>query len=270
MESGYVSSGGAQIYYETHGEGRPIVFLHAGIADSRMWNSQLDELSGFRLVTFDQRGFGKTNWVPETYADRRDALAVMDHLEIESAVIVGCSLGGGVALHIALGSPERTDGLVLIGAAARGWEPVDGWPDSTLWDQLEEASEAGDLERALELEVQIWVVGHGRTIDDVDQDVIDLVMEMDRIPMQTEEERGEFVEPFEPPTNERLGDIEIPALVMVGAHDQPEMIESAEYLAGRLSDANHEVIPHAAHLPSLEKPQGFNMALRHFLDTLQG
>jgi len=263
-----VSSGGAQIYYETHGEGRPVVFLHAGIADSRMWKSQLDELSGHRLVTFDQRGFGKTNWVPETYADRRDALAVMDHLEIESAVIVGCSLGGGVALHIALGSSERTDALVLIGAAARGWEPVDGWSDSALWDQVEEASEAGDLERVLELEVQIWVVGHGRPIDEVDRDLIDLVMEMDRIPMETEEERGEFVEPFEPPTNERLDDIEVPTLVIVGAHDQPDMIESAEYLAGRLSKTSHVVIPGAAHLPMLEKPKAFNLTLRDFLDSL--
>lgn len=269
MESGYVSSGSAQIYYETHGEGRPVVFLHAGIADTRMWRSQLDELAdAYQVVAFDQRGFGKTQWIPETYADRRDALAVMDHLEIDSAVIVGCSLGGGVALHIALGWPDRIDGLVLIGAAARGWEPVDGWPESALWDQVEEASEAGDFERVLELDAQIWVVGHGRTIEDVDRGVIDLVMEMDRLPIQTEDERGEYAEPFEPPTNERLDDIEVPTLIVVGAHDQPDMIESAEYLADRISDRSHVVIDNAAHLPSLEQPEAFNAALREFLDKI--
>jgi pimeloyl-ACP methyl ester carboxylesterase len=118
------------------------------------------------------------------------------------------------------------------------------------------------------LDAQIWVVGHGRTIDDVDRDVIDLVMEMNRVPMQTEEERGEFVESFEPPTNERLDDIKVPTLIMVGAHDQPDMIESAEYLAGRLSDTSSVVIPGAAHLPSLESPKAFNVALRGFLDTV--
>ena len=55
---------------------------------------------------------------------------------------------------------------------------------------------------------------------------------------------------------------------MVGANDQPEKIESAEYLAGRVSQRNHVVIPGAAHLPSLEKPKAFNTALRDFLDTL--
>ncbi len=79
METGYVSSGSAQIYYETRGAGRPVVFLHAGIADSRIWRSQLDALGDtYRVVAFDQRGFGRTKWIPETYADRRDVLAVLD------------------------------------------------------------------------------------------------------------------------------------------------------------------------------------------------
>ncbi len=118
------------------------------------------------------------------------------------------------------------------------------------------------------MDAQIWVVGHGRTIEDVDREVIDLVMEMDRLPIQTEEERGEFAEPFEPPTNERLDDIEVPTLIVVGAHDQPDMIESAEYLAARISDRSHVVIENAAHLPSLEQPEAFNITLREFLNKI--
>ena len=107
---------------QTAGSGQSLLFLHAGVADSRMWRRQM-ALETYRSIVFDQRGFGKTPWMPEPYADWRDAVAVMDQLQVESAVVVGCSLGGGIAMHLALTIPERVHGLVLIGAAARGWEP---------------------------------------------------------------------------------------------------------------------------------------------------
>ncbi len=95
-KTGFAPADGAQIYYETGGSGPPLMFIHAGVADSRMWSEQLKSFSEtHKVVAFDQRGFGETPWVPEPYADRSDVLAVMDHLDIESAVMVGCSIGGG-------------------------------------------------------------------------------------------------------------------------------------------------------------------------------
>ena len=267
VEIGLIPSGASQIYYETNGNGPAVLFLHAGIADSRMWRNQMS-LDGYRTVAFDQRGFGQTSWVPEPYIDWRDSVAVMDHLEMDSAVIVGCSLGGGIALHIALAVPDRVSALVLIGAAARGWEPVDGWADLPERDEALAASKAGDLEPVLELDASIWLAGADRSLEDIDPKLIELFIEMDRTPASTEDERDELVESFDPPVNERLADIHAPALAMVGAHDQPEMIESAEYLAGRLSDRPHVVIEGAAHLPSLEQPETFNRALLGFLTTL--
>lgn len=268
-ESGYVPVGDTKLFYEQAGDGPAIVFLHAGIADSRMWKHQMTALAtDHRVVTFDQRGFGNTDWVPGPYADRRDVISVLDHLDIEQAVIVGCSLGGGVALHVALDSPDRVSGLVLVGAAARGWEPANGWSESPLWDEVVKASKEGDFDRVVELDAEMWVVGHGRTRDDVDGDVFDLVMEMDRAPILTESERNEHVEAFEPPVNDRIGEISAPTLVIVGAHDEPELVESAGYLAERLSDRPPVVVQGAAHLPSLERPDDFNHALRVFLTGL--
>ncbi len=94
-KTGFAPADGAQIYYETAGSGPPLILIHAGVADSRMWSEQLASFSEtHKVVVFDQRGFGKTPWVPEPYADRSDVLTVMDHLDIESAVMVGCSIGG--------------------------------------------------------------------------------------------------------------------------------------------------------------------------------
>lgn len=269
MESGFVPVGNTRIYYETSGEGPAVMFVHAGIADSRMWRSQMTSLAdGRQMVSFDQRGFGRTNWVPGPYADRRDVVSVMDYLGIESAVIVGCSLGGAISMHVALESPDRVDGLVLVGAMARGWEPVDGWTASPLEDEALAAMQAGDIERALELEAQMWVVGYGRTGDDVSTEAIELVKEMDRAPLLSEQERNSFVEPFEPPIDQQLDDINVPTLVVVGEYDEMLLIESAEYLAGRLSTKESVVIRGAAHLPSLEQPDDFNEVLRSFLDGM--
>ncbi|MCZ6737883.1 MAG: alpha/beta hydrolase [Actinobacteria bacterium] len=268
-KTGFAPSDGAQIYYETDGNGPPLMLIHAGVADSRMWSEQLVAFSEtHKVVAFDQRGFGNTPWVPKPYADRSDVLAVMDHLDIESAVMVGCSIGGGIALHVSLDAPDRVDGLVLIGAVARGWEPERGWPSSPKLEAAEAANEAGHIEEVLDLEAEIWLAGEGRALEDLDRSLVDLFIDMDRIPLSTEKERGEFVEPFEPPVNERLAEITMPCLTVVGAHDLPDMIESAEYLANRISDRNHVVIENAAHLPSLEQPEAFNKALRVFLDTM--
>lgn len=267
VANGYVSIGDTRLYYEDEGAGPAILFIHAGVADSRMWRGQMG-LEGFRTVAFDQRGFGKTAWVAGAYSDRADALAVLDHLGIDSAVAVGCSLGGGVAMHMALESPGRVEGLVLVGAAARGWEPEDGWATSELDDQIMDAYESGDIDTAVELEARLWLAGQGRTLEDIDPAQIHLFMEMDRIPFSTEAERAEYVEPLEPPVNDRLDEIRMPSLVVVGHCDEPDLIESAWYLADRLSDGPPTIIEDSAHLPSVERPAVFNVILREFLESL--
>ena len=254
------------MHIESAGEGSAVLFLHAGVADARMWRGQMN-LTGYRSVVFDQRGFGKTPWVPGSYADWRDAVSVLDVLGIERATVVGCSIGGGIALHLALAAPERVDGLVLAGAAAGGWEPVEGWADDPLEDEAMAAANPGDLERAIELEAQIWLAGVGRELDEIDQSLVELFLDMDRIPASTEAERHSMVEPFGT-TNDRLDEIRAKTLVVIGEYDQTDLIKSAQYLANRLSEQPAVVIDNAAHLPSLEQPEAFNAALLAFLNTL--
>ena len=81
---GHVPVGDTQIYLQSAGEGPAVLFIHAGVADSRMWRGQMDALDSYRRVAFDLRGFGKTPWVPGAYADWKDAVTVLDHLDIES------------------------------------------------------------------------------------------------------------------------------------------------------------------------------------------
>lgn len=253
-------------HIEDVGEGRPVLFIHAGVADSRMWRSQMG-LAGARTVAFDKRGFGRTPFQPGPFSDTEDAIAVLDHLEVQSAVIVGCSMGGETALDIAIQHPERVDALMLVSAIPNGWDPEDGWKPFQWAAEAAAAADAGDLERVVEVEFLRWVVGHGRDEDDIPRDIRDLFYDMDRIALETEDERDKHQTGFDINLDERLDEIRCPTLVAVGAHDEPVFVEAAQYLASRLSHRSAVVIPGAAHLPSLEQPEVFNNELFGFLGT---
>jgi 3-oxoadipate enol-lactonase len=266
---GFAPSGDALIAYESVGEGRPVIFIHAGVADRRMWGHQLSEVPpGFRYVSLDLRGHGATALTDARFSNHEDVLAVMDHLDIDAAVIVGCSMGGGTAFDVALASPDRADGLVVIGAGAPGFEVDDYEPPQ--WPEVLKAYEAGDMARVAELDGEIWVMGYGRGRDEVDPEVWNLLIEMDLGILRTEDRRDELLIPLDPPRAERWDEISAPTLVIVGEHDLPDCRQSAELLAEALSDHDAIVIPGAAHLPSLEQPESFNRALVGFAQSVTG
>ena len=264
VRSGHIEHGDTEISYQSSGEGPAVLYIHAGVADSRMWKHQM-EIEGHQNIAFDQRGFGKTEWAAGPFADRHDALAVLDHLQVERSVIVGCSSGGEAALQLAIVAPQRVDGLVLVATSARGWEPSGGWSDEAIWEEAEAASEAGDVERVVELDAELWLAGPDRSIEDIDPDLVELFKDMDRKPVETESARSKHVETGSIQTNDRLDEIHAPTLVVVGMHEWPDLKESAQYLAEELSDGDAVVIDGAAHLPSLEQPERFNTALEGFL-----
>jgi pimeloyl-ACP methyl ester carboxylesterase len=267
VESGFIENGAARLYFESHGTGPALLLIHAGVADSRMWQHQL-HMNGYRSIVFDQRGYGSTDWVPEDYSNRDDILAVLDHLEIERAVLVGCSNGGEAAMQVAIVAPGRVSGLVLTAAAPRGWEPEGGWVDPESWKKSVAAFEAGDYDAVTRFDAELWLAGPERRIEDIDPDLVGLLRDMDLKPTKTEAERVPFIQTLEPPTDEQLDFIDAPTLVMVGEYDTAQLHEAAEYLAQRLSDRPHVVIPDSAHLPSLEQPAAFNTALAGFLRAL--
>jgi 3-oxoadipate enol-lactonase len=267
---GYAPSGDSVLYYETAGEGTPVLFIHAGVADSRMWGPQFAGVpEGFRMIRFDARGFGWSKLGKSRYSAHGDALAVLDHLEIEEpVVVVACSMGGGTAIDLALAAPQRVRGLVLIGAWSPGFEGPEAEYEPEQWPQVVAAFKSGDLVHAADLEAEIWGVGVGRARSDVDVGVLDLVRTMDLKALETETAREELMIPLDPPAAERMGELKAPALVMVGEFDLPDIRAAAVHLAARVSDQPAVVIPDAAHLPNLEQPELFDEALHGFLKRI--
>jgi 3-oxoadipate enol-lactonase len=264
-ETGMEEVNGARIYYEVAGEGEPLVLVHAGIADSRMWEGQLETFAErYRVIRHDMRGFGRTALVDRPYSHHEDLRGLLDRLEVERAHLVGCSLGGGAVLDFALEYPQRVGDLVLVGSAVGGFRPDIDPPRQ--WDEIVAADEAGDLERISELEVQIWVDGPGRSPEDVDASIRDLVREMNLIALQNEAlELGEEWEP-EPPAADRLPDIQAPTLLIVGDGDQPRVFAAADLLEKELPHVRKVVLHGTAHVPNMERPEEFNRIVLHFLE----
>ncbi|MBK8433568.1 MAG: alpha/beta hydrolase [Chloroflexi bacterium] len=117
-----MNSGNAQIYYESAGEGTPFVMIHAGVADSRQWNNELTHFAQqFRAIRYDLRGYGHSEPAEGDYTNLQDLSAVLGTLQIEEpAILMGCSMGGGLALEFALAHPAQVKALILVGSGPTG------------------------------------------------------------------------------------------------------------------------------------------------------
>jgi pimeloyl-ACP methyl ester carboxylesterase len=267
-KTGTAEVNGARIHYEVAGEGEPLVLVHAGIADSRMWEAQLPAFAeSYRVICYDLRGFGKSKMVEGPFSHHEDLRGLLDSLDVERAHLLGCSMGGGAVLDFALEYPHRVGNLVLVGSAVGGFRPDFDPPKE--WDELVAADEAGDLELVSELEVRMWVDGPERSPEDVEAPIRDLVREMNLIALQNEATGlGEEWEP-EPPAADRLHDVHAPTLLIVGDEDQPRIFAAADLLERELPNVRKALMHGTAHLPNMERPEEFNRLTLNFLQDHQ-
>src|SRR5687768_7882092 len=161
IHSGSIKIGDDNLYYEGIGEGKTLVLIHAGFVDSGMWDYQWDALAQhYNLIRYDMRGYGKSDPL-KAPADRRDDLRqLLDHLNIQRAALLGCSMGGEIVLDFALEYPERVSALILVSAVPSGFE-MKGEPPRYMMEMIE-AFQKDDLDRVADLQIRIWVDGEYR------------------------------------------------------------------------------------------------------------
>jgi pimeloyl-ACP methyl ester carboxylesterase len=266
-ESGFVDVEGARLWHEVVGDGPPLVLIHAGIADSRMWDDQIAPFATrHRVVRYDLRGYGRSPAVAGSFAHWRDLRGLLAELDLERVALVCCSMGGSVALDLALQHPKLVAALVLVGTPPGGFEIFDEETPQLL--ELDEAFEAGDVARAAELDMQIWVDGPQRAPNEVDPAVRERALAMDTIALASEMAGLGEAEPLDPPAVERLGEIHAPTLVVVGDLDQPGILRAAALMAERIPGARTATIAGTAHLPNMEQPKAFSRVVLDFLSDV--
>jgi pimeloyl-ACP methyl ester carboxylesterase len=268
-KSGFVNSGNAQLYYETAGQGVPFVMIHAGVADRRQWNNEFAFFArDHQVVRYDMRGYGKSEPADGEFNHLDDLVAILDTLELhEPVILMGCSMGGGLAMDFALSHAARTRALIMVGSGPSGLE-LDV-PRPAKFDDVEKAFESGDLDLVSELETQIWFDGAGRIPEQVNPSMRRLLYEMNRQALAHEvKQLGKRLPNTQTPAFDRLSDLQIPVLIVVGAHDTPYILAAADYMAERIPSSQKVVIEDAAHLPNMDHPEEFQAIVTRFLESL--
>ena len=247
-----ITSGAAQIAADEHGRGEPaILLMHAGVTDQRSWQHVVERLPDHRCLTYDQRGYGRTTYQREDgWSSVADAVAVLDAYDVGSAVVVGCSMGGRGSLHLALRHPERVRALVLIAPAVNGGPAEVYEPEvDALGEAQDAAFERGDLAEVNEIDAQVWLDGPLAPRGRVGGAARELFLDMNRIALAAEDpgERGDDEEAWD-----RLGEIAVPTLLMIGELDLQYLKDAAAHAAAHIPGARLVELPGVAHLPQLE------------------
>ena len=216
-------------------------------------------------MRLDLSGFGRTpvGSLPVTHAS--DVLTLLEELGISSAAVVGASLGGRVALEIAVARPDLVRALVLEDA---GFPGVD-WSEEVRagWAAEDEAVARGDLNTATEANLRLWVDGPNRAPTDVDAAFRAAVGGMVRRALELQAPHWDELdeELLVPDLAERLGDVRAPTLALAGEEDVEDMQELARRFAREIPRARHATIAGSAHMPSLERPEAFDALVLPFL-----
>lgn len=259
----FVDSNGARLAYEEAGSGPPLVLVHAGIADSRMWDGQFEELAEhFRVVRYDVRGYGQSAMPAGEYTDRDDLRELFRALGIDRTFVLGVSMGAKIAVDFTIEHPEMVDALVLVSPALGGTTP--STEAQEYMGHIDEVYEGGDLEGAVEMELRWWVDGPNRTPEMVDTTVRERIRRMDTDNFDPPGEEGTEL-PLDPPAAGRLEEIHVPTLIIVGGGDVPDTLRNADLLEASIPAASKEVIPEAAHMVSMERPEAFKQLVVGFL-----
>jgi 3-oxoadipate enol-lactonase len=262
---------GGKIAYEEAGRGPPIVLLHEGIADRRMWNREFPRLAReHRVIRYDLRGYGGSTPATSAYSAVRDLRALLDHLHVDRPLVVGPSMGGRIALDLALAHPDSIGALLLIapGYSGMDYDHVPGGKatferDERLSQAAADAWAAGKLEEATEHLRQLWA-------SELRGESLDLFRAMVR--ENAEEVFGDRSARLEeregPRAASRLGDVRAPTLILVGDRDNPAMPHLSNYLARGIPGAKVQLVPGADHLLNLSRPDALDAALPEILSRV--
>jgi 3-oxoadipate enol-lactonase len=264
VQTGYADVGETKLYYEEMGQGQPLMMLHGGLLDRRMWDPQFEVFAhDYRVIRYDVRNHGNSKGVPGTFTHYDDLLKLLEHLSVEKAVIMGLSLGGRIAIDFAIAYPDKVSALILVSPGASGYEFVSEAVKENS-KQMNSAFREGDLEKAVEYFQRSWTDGPHREPSEVDPAVREKVKGMALATVQNWNPESEVKE-LEPPAIGRLAEIQAPTLVVVGDLDMPGILEIADEVKENVTGSEVVVLAGAAHMVNMEQPQAFNNAVQGFL-----
>jgi len=259
IRSGRIDVEGGQLFYEEAGAGDCIVLVHDGLVHREIWDTQFPVLAqDHRVVRYDRRGYGKSDWPTVPYSDVADLLRVFEQLDIDRGWVMGMSAGGGLSIDFALAHPEQVSGLVLVGAVVSGFDYTNHF-----------YTRGGRLTQQI-LNDPTALRTYFTTTDPYNLAPLSTAarervrMLLEQYPQNADLTKLRLETP-PPPALPRLGEIRVPTLIVVGEHDIPDVHTHSGAIDAGIAGARRVVVSGSGHLVPLEQPEAFSTLVRTFL-----
>ncbi len=237
-----VTAGSDQLWVQDSGGQEPAaVLLHPGIADARSWDLVWPGLEErLRVIRYDSRGYGRSAPPTAKFRYLDDLVTVLDALDVPSAHLVGCSMGGASAIDLALASPGRVRSLTLLCPGVTGYQ----WPAEPELDAEAKAATGAGEDALLALSLREWAAAGAEPF----------VVDMMRSAVRAWPGEEKFAVDAEP-AFDRLAELRVPTVLMVGDHDRRALIDCDEAIAARISGCELIRMPGVDHLPAVREPE---------------
>jgi 3-oxoadipate enol-lactonase len=264
VSSGFVEVDGGKLYYEESGQGRQtVVLIHDGVVNSAVWNDVWPELcKHFHTIRYDRRGFGKSPAATYWYSETDDLAALLHHLEVGHASLVGSSHGAQLAIDFTLAHPEIVQELVLVGPVLNGMPYTQHFLDrgKSAFALLQKDDVKGAI---AEWSKDKYLIGPQ---NDVARKK--LLTLLTASPQDMTHEANDMIMTPKPAIG-RLGEIKAPTLIITGAADIPDVHAHAGAIEAGIPNARRVVLEGAGHILYLEKPAEFARLAINFLEANQ-
>jgi pimeloyl-ACP methyl ester carboxylesterase len=251
-----VDVNGARLWYDEAGNGPPLLLLHGGLGDSGLWEPVVPFLAGrFRVIRTDLRFFGRSAGPAVSWSWTDDVVGVLDALAVERAALVGLSLGGKLALDVAIAHPGRLSALVHVAGGVGGHNSA---PYTEEQEARYEAAEAeGDLDAMMDVDFEVWApLG-------ADEAMAQL---WHATPDATGLPPGIGPRPPTVAAREKLGELAVPTLVVTVSRDPEGQRDAGLLLAREAPNARHVELD-SDHYVTLREPE---LVAQTIADFLQG
>jgi pimeloyl-ACP methyl ester carboxylesterase len=263
--SGFALVLGTQLYYEVVGAGLPLVLIHGGWLDGRMWDDQLSTFAAHATVLrYDVRGYGRSAMPNIPYSHVADLDAFLTTLEMPTLAVLGLSMGGMIALDFALEHPSRVRAVIAVATPVRGLPPSP--KEFELAAAPVRAAQQGNRAEAVSLQFGRWFPDNRTAASRQTRERIRAIMEDFSFPRLSPTAPAEQWPA--PVTAERLADVKAPTLVIVGEEDDTYIRRCADVLAAQIPTAQLISLPGTGHLVNIEAPEQFHQAVLTFLKQL--
>ncbi len=260
--TGYIYVPNGKLFYETAGQGdETIVFIHDGLVHHEIWDGQFSHFAkNYKVIRYDRRGYGCSPQPDTSYSNIEDLYQIFNYLKVEKAILIGMSAGGGLTIDFTLKYPEKVSSIILVGAVVSGF----GYSDHmrTRGGRLE-AADYTNPEKLL----KYFVREDPYEIAPQNKEVKEKLWKiMESYPQNIDFAKNRLAQQPDRPAIDVLNEIKIPALIVIGEFDIPDVFVHAGAIESGIPSAEKVIIRNAGHLVPIEQPDVFNTQVSNFLN----